>query len=41
MPTLTIVIGSTRPGRAGVPIPQWFAELARTQAAMSALRHAA
>jgi NAD(P)H-dependent FMN reductase len=24
MPTLTIIIGSTRPGRAGLPIAQWF-----------------
>jgi NAD(P)H-dependent FMN reductase len=29
MPKLTIVIGSTRPGRAGLPIAQWFAEHAR------------
>ena len=29
MPTLSIVIGSTRPGRAGLPIAQWFAERAR------------
>jgi NAD(P)H-dependent FMN reductase len=28
MPTLTVVIGSTRPGRAGLPIAQWFAERA-------------
>jgi NAD(P)H-dependent FMN reductase len=28
-PTLTIVIGSTRPGRAGLPIAQWFADRAR------------
>jgi NAD(P)H-dependent FMN reductase len=24
MPNLTVVIGSTRPGRAGLPIAQWF-----------------
>src|ERR1035441_10325151 len=24
MPTLTVIIGSTRPGRAGLPIAQWF-----------------
>ena len=29
MPNLTIIIGSTRPGRAGLPIAQWFAERAR------------
>ena len=29
MPTLTIVIGSTRPGRAGLPIAEWFADRAR------------
>lgn len=28
-PTLTVVIGSTRPGRLGGPIGQWFAERAR------------
>lgn len=28
MPTLTIIIGSTRPGRAGLPIAQWFAQRA-------------
>ncbi len=30
MPTLTVVIASTRPGRAGLPIAQWF--IARAQA---------
>lgn len=30
MPTLTIIIGSTRPGRAGEPIAEWFAGRART-----------
>src|SRR3954452_2661130 len=29
MPTLAIVIGSTRPGRAGLPIAPWFAGVAR------------
>jgi NAD(P)H-dependent FMN reductase len=29
MPNLSIIIGSTRPGRAGLPIATWFAELAR------------
>jgi NAD(P)H-dependent FMN reductase len=29
MPRLTIVIGSTRPGRAGLPIAEWFADRAR------------
>ena len=29
MPRLTIIIGSTRPGRAGLPIADWFAERAR------------
>jgi NAD(P)H-dependent FMN reductase len=29
MPTLTVVIGSTRPGRAGLPIARWFVERAR------------
>jgi NAD(P)H-dependent FMN reductase len=29
MPNLTIVIASTRPGRAGLPIGTWFAERAR------------
>lgn len=29
MPTLTIIIASTRPGRAGLPIGTWFAERAR------------
>jgi NAD(P)H-dependent FMN reductase len=29
MPNLTIIIGSTRPGRAGAPIAQWFAERAK------------
>jgi NAD(P)H-dependent FMN reductase len=28
MPTLMIVVGSTRPGRAGLPIARWFAEQA-------------
>jgi NAD(P)H-dependent FMN reductase len=29
MPNLTIIIGSTRPGRSGAPIAQWFAERAK------------
>jgi len=29
MPNLTIIIGSTRPGRAGAPIAQWFAARAK------------
>ena len=29
MPTLTVIVGSTRPGRAGLPIAQWFAEHAK------------
>jgi NAD(P)H-dependent FMN reductase len=29
MPTLTVIIGSTRPGRAGLPIAEWFIERAR------------
>ena len=29
MPNLTIIIASTRPGRAGLPIGTWFAERAR------------
>jgi NAD(P)H-dependent FMN reductase len=30
MPVLTIIIGSTRPGRAGLPIATWFADRARS-----------
>lgn len=29
MPTLAVIIGSTRPGRAGLPIGSWFAQAAR------------
>jgi NAD(P)H-dependent FMN reductase len=29
LPRLTVIIGSTRPGRAGLPIAEWFAERAR------------
>jgi NAD(P)H-dependent FMN reductase len=29
MPNLTIIVGSTRPGRAGAPISQWFAARAK------------
>jgi NAD(P)H-dependent FMN reductase len=31
MPRLTIIIGSTRPGRAGLPIAEWFADRARSR----------
>jgi NAD(P)H-dependent FMN reductase len=30
MPTLTVIIGSTRPGRAGQPIAEWFTGRARS-----------
>lgn len=33
MPKLSIVIASTRPGRASVPIAEWFAQRARAHAA--------
>ena len=29
MPNLTIIVGSTRPGRAGAPIAEWFAARAK------------
>ena len=29
MPRLSVIIGSTRPGRAGLPIADWFADRAR------------
>src|SRR3954452_22189380 len=29
IPRLAVVIGSPRPGRAGLPIAEWFADLAR------------
>jgi len=29
MPTLIVIIGSTRPGRAGLPIAEWFIARAR------------
>ena len=32
MPRLSIIIGSTRPGRAGLPIADWFVERARRHA---------
>jgi NAD(P)H-dependent FMN reductase len=35
MPTLAVIIGSTRPGRAGLPIGQWFVEHARRQGGFS------
>lgn len=28
-PVLQVVIGSTRPGRAGLPVATWFAQAAR------------
>jgi NAD(P)H-dependent FMN reductase len=31
MPTLSVIIGSTRPGRAGLPIAEWFVDLVRRQ----------
>jgi NAD(P)H-dependent FMN reductase len=31
-PRLTVIIGSTRPGRAGLPIATWFADRARSHA---------
>jgi NAD(P)H-dependent FMN reductase len=33
MPTLQIIITSTRPGRIGLPVAQWFAERARAHGA--------
>jgi len=30
LPTLQVIIGSTRPGRAGGPVAEWFAQYART-----------
>ncbi len=33
MPTLTVIIGSTRPGRAGLPVAQWFIGRARDHGA--------
>lgn len=32
MPRLLVIIGSTRPGRVGLPVTQWFADLARRHA---------
>lgn len=29
MPTLTVIVGSTRPGRSGLPIAEWFIDRAR------------
>src|SRR4051812_30636337 len=31
MPQLTVVIASTRPGRVGLPVAQWFIEYARQE----------
>ena len=33
MPILTVIVGSIRPGRAGQPIAEWFAEWARAHGA--------
>jgi NAD(P)H-dependent FMN reductase len=33
MPTLSVIIGSTRPGRAGLPIAEWFIARARDHGA--------
>ncbi len=33
MPRLTVIIGSTRPGRAGQPIAEWFVDRARAHGA--------
>lgn len=35
MPQLTVVIGSTRPGRAGLPIAQWFTSRAEAHGLFS------
>jgi NAD(P)H-dependent FMN reductase len=35
MPTLAVIIGSTRPGRAGLPIAQWFVDRARRHGGFS------
>ncbi len=35
MPNLLIIIGSTRPGRVGLPVSQWFAERARQSGAFN------
>jgi NAD(P)H-dependent FMN reductase len=32
MPKLSVIVGSTRPGRAGLPIGQWFFERAKAHA---------
>ncbi len=34
-PTLQVIIGSTRPGRVGLPVAQWFDGVAREQGAFS------
>ncbi len=33
MPLLTVVVASTRPGRSGLPISEWFVDRARTHGA--------
>ncbi|HEY0469504.1 MAG TPA: NAD(P)H-dependent oxidoreductase, partial [Polyangiaceae bacterium] len=30
MPKLSVIIGSTRPGRVGLPVGQWFTEVAKS-----------
>jgi NAD(P)H-dependent FMN reductase len=35
VPNLLIIIGSTRPGRVGLPVSQWFAERARQSGAFN------
>lgn len=37
MPTLMIIVGSTRPGRAGLPIARWFTGAARSQGAFDVI----
>ena len=41
MPTLTVIIGSTRPGRAGLPIAEWFIDRARQHGGFTPLHEAA
>jgi NAD(P)H-dependent FMN reductase len=37
MPTLTVVIASTRPGRAGLPVAEWFIAHARAHGAFEVI----
>jgi NAD(P)H-dependent FMN reductase len=37
VPTLTVVIGSTRTGRAGLPVAQWFVDRARNHGGFDVL----